>query len=1513
MPPRGPQHGPPCSSKPARPQLLLFRSRCPGRPRQQAPPASAPQSMQYAAPVAASPPRALAVSPAAGSSPSSPPPAAPAAALQSAPPAAATPPRATSPAGFSGSTLSPPGPLAVAVPVAAAVGAAAAPAAAALQPAAAAASALSTAAQAAADAAAPAARSVTGPASAPPLEPARQALPVLVGREGSFGKEHDCPAVGIESDAVAAQESSTRRSYTGVRHALEEFEHVEALGRIRRLGERLQQQLYTHRFISVTLPQPHKATGEEVAMQACRAACAALEPELRKLGELRGWMDNAHQVVHEAVGFCVRCDSKKQVASDVLLRAVAEVIDCCVVLDELKEKSRALAADWSHFKDMARRCGDVFAADGQRSWLSEQRQQIDEVFWCRAGTDGPLCGSPLTMRLRSRLRGVDRWTDPVADICNLAAATVEQGSYLLPTEKYQMVRVAALLLGWLEERSELRKAGKSHKRLDLRLVERVLDRWPYVPLMAEMVFSVQDYVRHAVHVDMQPEARAGKLAPLYLLRDAGAEREGGREGRLAHLREAFSQWASRWGFWSAATADFRDQDKLASDWARGDTRVEFERRADHLWANVLGGLQLLRDMTCAIWEQACFKGRKAGSGGTRGEAFYVSMVTGNYSREERCDLVEVIGMLRGVQRELCDAWPRIAPLLRVRVHTRLQHFVQRELRDLVRKTKKQGKKEAHQALLALRNCYGDWPPLGAQQQDRCLQGKKDDSQHPPPEVGWPCRYAGLTPTAVALLRATVGALVSERNPGMSSKGIGTVPDFNERRSQLLADFEANELRYWAYVLDAPATCAAAGDLSFLWMREWAREVGGVVSFPISASLPYALVEDIIDQPSAAHKPAEALLLPLTVYHDAGGLALRQWRSRTLFTEVEAELSLVWDEVVFKLAERVFTVWKCAAASELLDRDFSGYLDKKCAPRKRSRRGADSGADELRTAGTFGASLRWSVRQERLAELLELESVSLLGRTVDLRYQLSQRIADMLLSNLQHIVDRAEASGITSVCEVEQLLSVLRHTHHSLAAAGLRLDPWEDIVALANDDIAVLSFTTRLSVWIRDQLLRDVLPHWCYNTLTERFVKGYEAAHTVAPPKVEHKWLFGSRELTQLYEARCEVYLTYFGAEHIESILGLVPTHMLPFVIEELQWHLESLLHYDVQTAVSDLQVLDMAKQALGPLHGQSPRSTLDAYLSHQTVLRPLVETAQVKTKLFPLLCFLGNALAVFHLLDQAIELHDAFTSLAAAPFIGLGMATGGAAPPAVGELPAPTLERRPLPPLPAPSHHDELCVDPPPAAAAQYAPRVGSTGSVLRKALMRLRDTIQQNDIQRIISPDSAEAPAERTAQPGPPREFWVLYSALHFVFCTPPQTEEVATDIEYFGDGFVWAGCALLCILGQRRCFEAASAADAVLLCFSQVDEEGELAREQGKGPYAAAVDPKRAKKELQPQRAAACKEVLAFLSQVQHSRQLHRILLDLLCVALPQGDSLAAPRPALRPPTELDPALFAADPFAT
>ncbi|KAJ6384231.1 hypothetical protein OIU78_027521 [Salix suchowensis] len=212
-----------------------------------------------------------------------------------------------------------------------------------------------------------------------------------------------------------------------------------------------------------------------------------------------------------------------------------------------------------------------------------------------------------------------------------------------------------------------------------------------------------------------------------------------------------------------------------------------------------------------------------------------------------------------------------------------------------------------------------------------------------------------------------------------------------------------KLGFFLHILDYSATVATLTDLGFLWFREFYLESSRVIQFPIECSLPWMLVDHVLESHNAGL--IESVLMPFDIYNDSAQQALAALRQRFLYDEIEAEVDHCFDLFVSKLCEIIFTYYKSWAASELLDASFLFASDN---------------------------GEKYCVQPMRFTALFKMTRVKLLGRTIDLRRLVSERMNKVFRDNLEFLFDRFESQDLCAVVELEKLVEILKHAHGLLS-------------------------------------------------------------------------------------------------------------------------------------------------------------------------------------------------------------------------------------------------------------------------------------------------------------------------------------------------------------------------------------------------------------------------------------------------------------------------------------------------
>ena len=217
--------------------------------------------------------------------------------------------------------------------------------------------------------------------------------------------------------------------------------------------------------------------------------------------------------------------------------------------------------------------------------------------------------------------------------------------------------------------------------------------------------------------------------------------------------------------------------------------------------------------------------------------------------------------------------------------------------------------------------------------------------------------------------------------------------------------------------------------------------------------------------------SENVLYTLDIYNDAAMRALDTLGKRYVFDEVQAELNLCFDQVVYLIGERIYMYYKQQAAGILMDKkhrtsqlaeNIQGDKVRKQEAKQQGRRARPRGAHHIPTCASS------------VEKLLSVRNMSLVGRVIDLNRLMTQQMKKHLMKNLEAVINRFETSGVAGVKELEMMLNSLSLTHE-LLSEHLELDSFEGMLKQVNNDLGATSFHGRIVIHALEELITDFFP------------------------------------------------------------------------------------------------------------------------------------------------------------------------------------------------------------------------------------------------------------------------------------------------------------------------------------------------------------------------------------------------------------------------------------------------------
>jgi cytoplasmic FMR1 interacting protein len=803
------------------------------------------------------------------------------------------------------------------------------------------------------------------------------------------------------------------------------------------------------------------------------------------------------------------------------------------------------------------------------------------------------------------------------------------------------------------------------------------------------------------------------------------------------------------------------------------TDTEWSREVKgNMYDMVVEGFQLLSRWTGRIWEQCAWKFsrpcKEVLDSNQASTTFfdYEKVVRWNYTAEERRTLLELVGYIKsiGLMMQGCDTL--VAEALWETIHVEVQDFVQDKL-DVMLRTTFRKKKDLSRILSDMRTLSADWM-ANSNKTEPELQSMHHDSDETRQNTFYP-RPVAPTAAQIHCLQFLICEIVSGgnlRKPGglFGNSGSGiAVEDL-----KLLETF-FYKLSFFLHILDYTATIGTLTDLSFLWFREFYLESSRVIQFPIECSLPWMLVDYALESQEAGI--LESILMPFDIYNDSAQHALSVLKQRFLYDEIEAEVDLSFDLLVYKLNEIIFSYYKSCAASELLDKSFVAACED---------------------------SDKYNVKPLRFEVIFKLRRVKVLGRTINLRSLITQRMNKLFRENMDFLLERFENGDLCGIVELQLQLEILELTHHFLSKC-LELDSYFLMLHEMQENLSLVSYSSRIATQICNEMQNDFLPNFVLCNTTQRFVRSLRGTHQSSQrtnlTSGKPYFYCGSQDLNMAYQSIAGLYRDFFGLPHMIAIVKVVGSRSLPGILRALLDHISTKMTTMVPK-VSGLQ--EALPKAIGLLPFDGGVAGCQKFINE---ILTWEEKAELRTEVLHDLKEIGNALYWIGLLDIALRELDTAQFMQTAPWLGaipgndsqIKLAYTGHTPLTI-LLSSAANAVVSNPAFPNPSSFLVMSKQAE-AASLLYKSNMNS-GSVLEYALAFTSAALDKHYSKWSASPKTGFIDITTS------KDFYRVFSGLQFVYL-----EETVLDpsrkYETLGDSVAWASCTIMYLLGQQQHFE--------------------------------------------------------------------------------------------------------------
>ncbi|GLT59708.1 hypothetical protein SLA2020_325130 [Shorea laevis] len=1166
------------------------------------------------------------------------------------------------------------------------------------------------------------------------------------------------PAVIVSSERGATESPIEYSDVSAYRLSLSE--DTKALVQLNTLveeGKEMASVLYTYRSCVKALPQlPDSMKHNQADLYL--ETYQVLDLEMSRLREIQRWQASASSKLAADMQRFSRPERRINGPTVTHLWSMLKLLDILVQLDHLKNAKASIPNDFSWYK----RTFTQVSVQWQDT--DAMREELDDlqIFLSTRWA--------ILLNLHVEMFRVNNVDDVLQVLIIFAVESLELDFALLYPERHMLLRVLPILV--VLATSSEKDSESLYKRVKFNRLINIFKNDPVIPAFPDLHLSPAAIFKElSMHFQkFSSQSRLLTLPTPHELPPREAQdyqRHYLIVNHMAVIRAEHDDFTIRFASSINQLLLLKSNDVADVEWLK--------EVKGNMYDMVVEGFQLLSRWTARVWEQCAWKFSRPCKDVSSPESQesltsysdYEKVVRYNYNVEERKALVELVSYIKSVgsMMQRCDTL--VADALWETIHAEVQDFVQNTLATMLRTTFRK-KKDLARILSDMRTLSADWM-ANTTKPESDFQSLQHGGEETKGNFFYP-RPVAPTVAQVHCLQFLIYEVVSGgnlRKPGGLFGNSGSEIPANDLK-QLETFFY--KLSFFLHILDYSATIATLTDLGFLWFREFYLESSRVIQFPIECSLPWMLVDHVLESQNAGL--LESVLMSFDIYNDSAQHALVVLKQRFLYDEIEAEVDHCLDIFVSKLCETIFTYYKSWAASKLLDPSFLFALDngEKC-----------------------------SIQPVRFKSLLKITRVKLLGRIIDLRSLIAERMNKVFRENLEFLLDRFESQDLCAIVELEKLIDVLKHAHE-LLSKDLTIDSFSFMLNEMLENTSLVSYSSRLASQIWSEMQSDFLPNFILCNTTQRFIRSSKVPLVpVQKPSVPYarpSFYCGTQDLNSAHQSFARLHSGFFGIPHMFSIVRLLGSRSLPWLIRALLDHVSNKIA-TLEPMITGLQ--EALPKSMGLLPFDGGVSGCVRLVKEQLNWG---KKSELKGEVLRGIKEIGSVLYWMGLLDIVLRELDTTHFMQTAPWLGLLpgadvqilQSQDGGDSPVVNLFKSTTAAIVSNPRCSNPTSFYTISKQ---AEAADLLYKANmNTGSVLEYALAFTSAALDKFCCKWSAAPKSGFIDITTS------NDFHRIYSGLQLEYLEesiqfPPNNHEV------LGDSIAWGGCTIIYLLGQQLHFE--------------------------------------------------------------------------------------------------------------
>ncbi|KII70718.1 Cytoplasmic FMR1-interacting protein 2 [Thelohanellus kitauei] len=423
-------------------------------------------------------------------------------------------------------------------------------------------------------------------------------------------------------------------------------------------------------------------------------------------------------------------------------------------------------------------------------------------------------------------------------------------------------------------------------------------------------------------------------------------------------------------------------------------------------------------------------------------------------------------------------------------------------------------------------------------------------------------------------------------------------------------------------------------LDTLWFKDFYIELsaGKHIQYPISDSIPWIMMEHLLK--IAEPNSCEFALYLTSIYDDAADCILHKLKVRHLYDEVVSEANLVFKQLCYILALRIYSACRSSAFDCLLNKNVKNVIVQKLV------------AVDPKYLSDISISFQ---PFQNLRNLCHQHSVQFLGGRINLNAMLSQRLHHSIKESLRNCISYFESQDIHSVIHFSYLIDIYRETHVNLSL-DFDIPPFEVVLKEVNGNMP--GYVPVITQLILRYLVNDLAPNYSFSIITERFIRSpkvFSGLPPTSPKSFQMNLIYPSKGVGQLLNDKNSLYSQFVGIEHFVEIFKLVGYSGLLSIVEEIKICITHLLRTSIKNYVQVLRKAMPIKFVLPPI-AYGLNSVIEFFY---TLFGSILKYEQMRSGVLHNFRILGNYFLIVYMLEKAANFQDASDMYFSYPMAGM--------------------------------------------------------------------------------------------------------------------------------------------------------------------------------------------------------------------------------------------------------------------